>query len=199
MFTEPECLHVGNTIKQLKDKIEADPKKVYIATQIWTMGQSIWNKFDKGNRDCLHRPAAMLSHEFAQLTDAENPNNKKAPDSDWAITGSINCFAGCLFGTLKENFMACNGFNEEMKEYGWDDWDLIKRVGIYLDEEKKPDQVNVNCENCNDIIVIHQWHNKNYPYNIYNAAERNGRISAEITESRLFKVNENNQNWGIIK
>jgi glycosyltransferase involved in cell wall biosynthesis len=198
IFTEPECLHVGNTIKQMKELIEKDPMKIYVATQIWTMGQSIWNKLSED--EFLH-PEKIIVHPYAQLTDAQTPNNLKAPDSDWAITGSNNCFAGCMIGTLREHFMACRGHDEEFIDYGWDDWDMIKRVGLYLDIQKRGKQEykdNANVENRNDIIVIHQWHTKNYPYNIYESAEKNGRKSAIRVESGEYRANIGNDKWGML-
>jgi N-terminal domain of galactosyltransferase len=199
MFTEPECLHVGETIKQMKDRIEADPMKVYVATQIWTMGQSIWNKLSE---DEFAHPEKIIQHPYAQLTDAIKTSNTKAPDSDWAITGSNNCFAGCLLGTLREHFMACRGFNEKFKRYGYDDWDMINRVALYLNKKKniEPDgTIPVNHENCNDIVVIHQWHTKNYPDNIYEAAEENGRMMADMIEKENeHRANLDHDNWGLL-
>jgi glycosyltransferase involved in cell wall biosynthesis len=199
IFTEPECLHVGNTIKQMKEKIEADPMKIYVATQIWTMGQTIWNNLTED--EFLH-PEKIIIHPYAQLTDATQPNNIKAPDSDWAITGSINCFAGCMIGTLREHFMECRGHDEEFVGYGYDDWDMINRIALYLNKLKNLEPsgiIPVNHENCNDIIVIHQWHTKNYPYNIYESAEKNGRKMADrIEKDNEHRANLNNDNWGKI-
>lgn len=198
IFTEPECLHIGNTIKKMKEKIENDTQKIYVATRVWTMGQSIWNKLDESY---FEHPETIVTHPYAQITDAEHPNNIKAPDSDWAITGSNNCFVGCMIGTLREYFMACRGHDEEFKDYGWDDWDMIKRVGLYLDIQKKGINQythNVNVENCNDIELIHQYHTKNYPYNIYDSAEINGRKSALRVEAGEYRANIDNDNWGML-
>lgn len=197
IFTEPEALHVGNTVKQMKERVEKDPMKIYVATQLWTMGQTIWNKLTED--EFLH-PEKILLHPYAQLTDAQHTQNLKAPDSDWAITGSMNCFAGIMIGTLREHVIACRGFDEDFKNYGWDDWDMIKRVSLYLDIKKtglKEYNYNANSENCNDIICIHQWHTKNYPYNIYESAEENGKKSAYRVEVlKEYRANIDNDNWG---
>ena len=178
MFTEPEMLHVGETIKQMKDKIEADPNKLFIATQIWTMGDLIWKSL---RPEELKNPYKIITHEYAQLTDANNPVNKNAPNSDWGISGSNNCFAGCLFGALKELFMICRGFDESFFGYGWDDWDMIKRIELYLGKEKTKKtgkaHANVPCEYCNDIVVVHQWHTKNYDFDMGKASDYNGKIA----------------------
>lgn len=198
IFTEPECLHVGNTIQKMKEKIEKDSQKIYVATKVWTMGQTIWNNLSESYYE---HPENMVTHPYAQLTDAEQPNNIKAPDSDWAITGSINCFVGCMIGTLTSHFIACRGHDEEFVNYGWDDWDMIKRVGLYLDIQKRGISEythNVNVENCNDIELIHQWHTKFYPYNIYESAEINGRKSAVRVESGEYRANLNNDKWGLM-
>lgn len=198
IFTEGECLHVGNTVKQMKEMIEEDPMKIYVSSQIWTMGQSIWNDLDE---DYFTHPEKLLTHPYAMLTDAQNTNNIKAPDSDWAITGSNNCFAGCMMGTLREHFMAVRGHDEDFKNYGWDDWDIIKRVGLYLDIKKRGKTEytdNINVVTTNDIISIHQWHTKFYPYNIYESAEENGRKSAIRVESGEYRANIDNDKWGLL-
>ncbi len=178
IFTESECLHVGNTIEQLLNKMN-DPKVVPVATQVWTMGRNIQEKLTE---DYFNRPASILSHPYAQLTDNANMNNTKAPNSDYAITGSNNCITGCLFAVRKEDLLAVGGFDEEFEGHGWDDWDLFERLGRY----------GKDLEYSNDIAVIHQWHRKDYPYNIYNAAEKNGAISAK----RKGYVANKDKEWG---
>lgn len=160
IFTEPECLHVGNTIKQLLDKFDNEPNNSHLASQVWTIQQKIYQKLTQDNFD---RPATILNHNFAQLTDSTNLNNTKAPDSDWAITGQKNCAAGCLFAVKKLWLLEVGGFDEEFKGHGGDDFNLYDRLALYGHGIVKHD----------DIIVIHQWHEKNYPYNIYDMAHDN--------------------------
>lgn len=183
IFTESECLHIGNTIQQLLDKV--DDKTVPLATQIWTMGERIWKQlFDVEEQFKPEYMGFLLKHPYAMLTDAEHPNNTKAPDSDWGITGSLNCYAGCLFAVKKENFLAVGGYDESFEGFGWDDWDLLHRLELY----------GGRVEQCNDIIVIHQWHEKNYPYNIYDCAEKNGKISEANVKAGKYKVNDG-EDW----
>jgi len=187
IFTEPECLHVGNTIKQIKDAIASKPEEVPLATQIWTVGPAIWKETARDRDDLLIHPAALLNHPYAQLTDDHNMQNTKAPDSDWGITGSINCYAGCLFGAYKKDLMLLQGFDEEFVGHGFDDFDLFERFKL-IGRPIVPH---------NEIVVIHQWHEKNYPYNIYDCAKINGERSAERVKQGEYRANINNPNWGI--
>lgn len=172
IFTEPECLHVGNTINQITQKID---DCVPLATQIWTMGQRIYKEM---NENHIKYPERLLTHPFAMLVDG-NMQNTNAPDSDWGITGSINCWAGCLFGLKREWFENIGGFDESFEGHGREDWDLFDRLNLY----GKPVKAQ------NDIIVIHQWHEKNYPYNIYEMADKNGIKSAERIKRGEYKAN----------
>jgi len=195
LFTEPEMLHVGNTIQQMKEKIEADPDRLYVATQIWTMGYLVWESLTPEE---LADPDKIINHKYAQITDANNPVNTKAPNSDWGISGSNNCFAGCLFGTLKEHFMACRGFDESFFGYGWDDWDMIKRIELYL--RIKKDNVRVHApssELCNDIVVVHQWHTKDYGFDVHQAATDNGKIASKRLDSGEYRANIGKK-WGTL-
>src|SRR3990167_8435623 len=176
VFTEPECLHVGDTIDQLRQKIEESPEMSHLATQVWTMGQRIYNKLDD---EYYSHPARILNHPYAQLTDSPNTTNTKAPDSDWGITGQSNISAGCLFAVKKDWLEAIGGFDESFEGHGWDDFDLYARLAIY----------GHGILGHPDIAVIHQWHEKNYPYNIYDTAERNGKISESNVHKGIYKVN----------
>lgn len=174
IFTESECLHVGNTISAIEEGVESGT--VPLATQVWSMGQRIWKELDQ--TDTLRYPARLLSHQYSMLTEG-NMQNTKAPDADWAITGSNNCFVGCLFGIKRKWFEDVGGFDEEFEGHGGDDWDLLDRLGLY---GKKVDKRN-------DIIVVHQWHEKNYPYNIYEMAEKNLTKSKERIKKGEYKAN----------
>lgn len=183
IFTEPEILHVGNTIKQLLDLMKSNPNKVPVATQIWTIQQKI---YDKLNQDNFERPMTILTHKYAQLTESPNLDNLKAPNSDWAITGSKNCLTGCLFACEKKWLLDIGGFDESFEGHGWDDFDLFERFNLYGTPILKTD----------DIIVIHQWHEKNYPYNIIDAGQKNGEKSKQRVLKGEFKVNIDKE-WGI--
>lgn len=183
-FTEPECLHVGNTIAQLKQKFEEDPKHSHLASQVWTIQQKIYEKLTQDNFD---RPATILNHEFAQLTDNTNMSNTKAPDSDWAITGQKNCAAGCFFGVKRKWLEDIGGFDEEFIGHGGDDFNLYDRLAKYGHGVIKHD----------DIVVIHQWHEKNYPYNIYEMADRNLSLWREKLTKGQYKANIGKK-WGQI-
>lgn len=184
IFTEPECLHVGDTVAQLIRKFTEDPEHSHLASQVWTIQEKIYQKLTQDNFD---RPATILNHQYAQLTDNSNMSNTKAPDSDWAITGQLNCAAGCFFGVMREWLEDVGGFDESFEGHGWDDFDLFTRLAVYGKGLMKHD----------DIIVIHQWHEKNYPYNIYDMAEKNGKLSEERIKRGEFKVNVDKE-WGQI-
>lgn len=181
-FTEPEVLHVGNTIKQLKEKFDEQPEYSHLASQVWTIQQKIYQKLTQDN---FERPATILTHQYAQLTDNSNMQNTKAPDSDWAITGQLNCTAGCFFGVKREWLEEVGGFDESFEGHGWDDFDLFTRLAVYGKGIIKHD----------DIVVIHQWHEKNYPYNIYDMAEKNGKLSEERIKRGEYKANIGRE-WG---
>ncbi len=189
IFTESECLHVTDTVKQLKDRIEENPDGVYVATQLWTMGPSIWRQLAQTE---FTNPREVLNHPYAQMT-GSNFHNKVAPDSDWAISGQENCFTGCFFGTLKKHFMDVRGYDEEFVGFSYDDFDLIHRLQIYFSHKG----LNIG-GHCNDIILIHQWHEKNYPYNIYQVGDANGHKMELHIKTGQYVVNRENNNWGLI-
>lgn len=165
IFSESENLHVNNTIKQLIDKIQEHPNQTPIVTQYWSMGKRIWEKLSEDN---FLYPARILSHPYAMLVNG-NMQNTKAPDADFAITGSLNCFTGALFLAKKEWIEAIGGFDESMTGHGWEDWDILHRLNKY----------GKGVLYCNDIIAIHQWHEKNYPYNTDTTAKANGKMSEQ--------------------
>lgn len=183
-FTEPECLHIGDTIAQLKQKFDEDPEHTHLASQVWTIQEKIYKKLSEDN---FARPITILQHPYAQLTDNTNMQNTKAPDSDWAITGQNNCAAGCFFGVRREWLEAIGGFDESFVGHGFDDFDLYERLALYGHGVIKHD----------DIVVIHQWHEKAYPFNIYDMAEKNGKISAENIKNGIYEVNKGKE-WGKI-
>lgn len=181
IFTESEALHVGNTIEQLLAKYNDNPNCVPLATQVWSMGRRIWEKLSDEE---FATPARIISHPYAQLVNG-NMQNTNAPDADFGITGSLDCYVGILFLVTKEDLLTIRGFDESFEGHGWDDWDLLHRLETLGREVIK----------CNDIAVIHQWHEKNYPYNIYDAAEKNGKISEARTKKKEFRANIGRR-WG---
>lgn len=184
IFTEPEVLHVGNTVKQILAKLVNHPNHTPLATQVWTIQRKIYEKLTQDNFD---RPATILTHPYAQLTNDTNLSNTRAPDSDWAITGSNHCIVGCLFAVERRVLMDMGGFDESLTEFGWDDFNLFDRLALY----------GKGIRPCDDIIVIHQWHEKNYPYNIYEAGDRNGKKSQENIKEYGWRANVGKE-WGEI-
>ena len=182
IFTEPECLHVGDTVNQLLVVMNNNPDRTPVATQVWTIQQKIYDELSE--EDYL-LPGRILIHRYAQLTTSSNLENTNAPDSDWAITGSKNCVTGCMFALKRQWFEDIGGFDEDFTGHGWDDFDLFDRLAAY----------GKGIIHCDDIAVIHQWHEKNYPYNIYEHAERNGTISAERLKKGEYRANIGKE-WG---
>lgn len=182
IFTEPEGLHVGNTISQLIEKFnEHLLPSVILASQVWTMGRNIQEKLT--DEEFLH-PARIISHPYAMLTDGGNLNNTKAPNSDFAITGEPNCNAGVLFLTTKEALEKVRGFDESFEGHGFDDFDLFLRLGT----------AGFPLLKCPDIAVIHMYHDKSfYPYNTIDAGVRNGKIS-EAREGYEANIGKD---WGV--
>jgi glycosyltransferase involved in cell wall biosynthesis len=184
IFTEPEGVHVGNTIKELFEALEANPNNTILASQVWTMGEKIYKELTE---DHFKHPKKILKHPYAQITSG-NMQNTKAPDSDWAISGELNCNAGVLFATKKKWLLDIGGFNEEFTGHGFDDFDLFNRLALYGKGVLKVDS----------IPIIHLWHEKNYPYNIYEAAEFNGKISEAMIHAGQYKANVG-KTWGELK
>lgn len=183
IFTEPECLHIGNTIDQILKKMEQYPNGCPLATQIWTMGQAIYKSLSENQ---FEYPQSLLHHQYAMLVDG-NMQNTNAPDSDWGITGSLNCFAGCLWAARKEWLLEIGGFDESFEGHGFDDWDLFHRLNAY----------GKSIVQCNDIAVIHAWHEKNYPYNLYEAADKNGKASEARLKAGEYHANIG-KDWGVL-
>lgn len=183
VFSDPEILQVEETLGILLEALKEDPNCIPIATQIWTTGQRIYQKLTEDN---FKRPITIIQHEYAQMTDAEHPQNKKAPDSDWGISGSNNCFAGCFFACRKIDMMALQGFDEQLTGYGWEDWDMfhrLERFGRPLKYINTP--------------IIHLWHDKVYPVNLYEAGNRNGKISEANIKAGILVANKT-KGWGEI-
>jgi glycosyltransferase involved in cell wall biosynthesis len=180
LFTESEMLHVGPTVKKCVD-IVTNEEHVPVATQIYTMGRRIWEKLPDR---FYSNPQLIISHPYAMVV-AGNMQNTNAPDADWGITGSNNCWAGCLFALKREWFEELGGFDESFEGFGYDDWDLFERLNLY----GKPAQPH------NEITVIHQWHEKNYPYNIYEMSDKNAVQSKERIQKGIYTANEG-RDWG---
>lgn len=183
IFTEPEALHVGNTIEQLLKKMEEHPNNTILASQVWTTQKLIAEAL---TQEDYENPERILKHKYAQLTTSNNPTNTNAPNSDWAITGELHCNAGVLFATRKEWLMELQGFNEEFIGHGFDDLDLFNRLAL----------IGHGVLKCPDIAVIHQYHDKTfYPYNIYECAEKNGKISEAMIHAGKYVANPG-KDWG---
>ncbi len=180
IFTESEAIHSENSIQKIVTALEERPNEIPLATQIWSMGEKFYKEIYNGQslRELLKHPYAMIVNG--------NMQNTAAPDSDWSLTGSNNCYAGVLFGCYKKDAIAIGGFDESFKDFGWDDWDFLHRMELY----------GKTVIHRNDIPVIHMWHEKKYPYNIYDAGERNGKISEANIHAGIYKVNDGD-NWGI--
>lgn len=183
IFTESEILHVGNTISQLLKKLEENPIRTPVATCVYTMGERIWKDL---NSLYFEDPQRIIEHQYAMIVSG-NMQNTKAPDSDWGITGSHDCLTGCLFAVRKDDLLAVGGFDESFEGHGFDDFDLFNRLAPF----------GKGVLPCNDIVIIHQWHKKEYPYNIYEASDKNGAKSAQRIAQGEIKVNVGRE-WGVI-
>lgn len=184
IFTEPECLHVGDTIQQVIDKMSSSPKRTIVASQIWTMGEKAFRSLTQEHFD---HPETILTHQYAKLITDPNMQNTNAPDADWGITGSKNCMAGCLIALERKWFEDIGGFDESFEGHGGDDFNLYDRLAMY----------GTGVLPCDDICVIHQWHEKNYPYNIYDMAEKNLRKGTDRLKAGEYRSNINTS-WGIL-
>lgn len=182
IFTEPEALHVSNTIERLLIQMERHPENTILASQVWTMQKKIYESL---REEYFADPQKILDHPYAMMTDNKHPNNTNAIDSDWAITGERHCNAGVLFATRKEWLEKIRGFDESFEGHGFDDFDLFNRLAL----------IGHGIIKCSEIVVIHQYHDKSfYRYNIYESAERNGRISEKNIKNGIYQVNA--ERWG---
>jgi len=48
---------------------------------------------------------------------------------------------------------------------------------------------------CDDIIIVHQWHEKKYPYDIHGAAKQNGAKAAARIHAGEYRANIG-RDWG---
>ena len=182
VFCESELLHVDRTLDQLVGKLEKFPDSIPIATQMWTMGKLV---YDSLSEDDFREPQRILHHRYAQLTTSSNMHNLNAPNADWGITGSKNCITGAFFACWKKDMIEIGGWDEGFEGFGWDDFDVFHRFVIYGKARLY----------CNDIIIIHLWHEKNYPYDIHAAATRNGKITEARIHAGEYRANINRE-WG---
>lgn len=173
IFTEPECLHVGDTINELLHKMHRYPNNTILASQVWTTQRLIAEKI----QDLT--PQEILAHPYAQMSSGDMVNTK-APNNDWAITGDAQCQGGYLFAVRRDWLMEIGGFNERFIGHGFDDLDLFNRLKL-RDHEVL---------GFSDIAVIHQWHDKTfYPYDVVEAMEKNKLMSQKMTDRGKYKVN----------
>lgn len=180
VFTEAETLHVGETLKAVVDACV--PGQTFsVATQVWSLGPEIYHRLNEGY---FLDPMRVITHPYAMIVSG-NMQNTNAPNSDWGITGSLNCWAGCLVAVAKSDLLDIGGFDEEFTGFGWDDFDVYARL-----EAKGMTRVALN-----ETPVIHLWHLKNYPYNIYEHSDRNGTRSVGRLKSGEYRANIGRE-WG---
>lgn len=183
LFCEPEMLHVGRTLDQLVSRIKESPSDVFVATQIWSIGELIYKSLSE---EYFIEPQKILDHDNAQFVTGPSMTNTKAT-TPWAISGHRRTFGGWFFGCLKKDMIAVGGWDEDFEGYGFDDFDLFDRFKLY---GRKP----VWCE---DIVVIHQWHMRNYPFDVHAAADINRLKSMARTRRGEFRANIGKE-WGKI-
>lgn len=181
LFSEPEMLHPAENIGKLLSLIT--DKNYVVSTRIYTMGEAAWIHLKQSELDS---PELLEKHEYAMMT-GPNFQNTKAPDSDWAISGQENCLTGAFFGLYRKHLLEVGGFDESFMGHGFDDFDLFERLGLY----------GLKRVLTNEMTIFHQWHKKEYPYNIYDHAEKNGQISQANIKSGIYKVNQDHE-WGVL-
>jgi GT2 family glycosyltransferase len=180
-FAEAEVIHHGETFKQIRDRAEEVGDACIFACDIWSMGQKSWNLL-LGNK--YSSSQEILSHPYAMRV-AGNMQNTNAPDSDWGISGSYS-ETGAFFMLPKTMFEACGGFDESLVGFGFDDFDLFGRLRL----------LGYNVYRDDSICIIHQWHEKNYPFNTHEASRLNGeRHLANVAAGRLVANQE--KEWGM--
>lgn len=182
IYTESECLHVGDTIQQLLDNRVKYPNDLVLASHVYIMGERIYKDLsDEYYKD----PIKMMSHPYCQEVSGFFENTK-APDSDWAISGEMECNAGILFMVKKEWLMEIGGFDESFVGQGFEDFDLYARLNLR----------GHAFQHCSDIRIIHQWHDKSfYKFDIFEAGKKNGMISLDNVSKGIYIVNQGKE-WG---
>ena len=190
IFTESEALHVGDTIKQILHKMVKFPNDIILASHVYIFGEKLYKDLSVGGKflysnESFKNPLSLMEHPYCQEVSGFF-SNTKAPDSDWALSGEMKCHAGVLFGLPKQWLLDVGGFDESFEGQGFDDFDLFGRLRLYRKELNQ----------CSDIRVIHQWHDKSfYKFDIFKAAEKNGLISHNNIQKGIYKVNEGKE-WG---
>jgi glycosyltransferase involved in cell wall biosynthesis len=182
VFCEPEMLHIGRTLDQLVEKLKESFLNVPIATQIWSMGEFVYKELSEEN---FINPQTILNHPFAQLVSGPGMVNTRAPNARWAISGHKRTLGSWFFACLKEDIVEIGGWDEELEGYGFDDFDLFHRLMAYGKQLLW----------CEDIIVIHQWHEKDYPFDIHVMADKNRMASMARIAKGEFRANIGKE-WG---
>jgi len=181
VFCEPEMLHVGETLEQLLKQIREFPAEIPVATQIWSIGELIYKGLSE---DYFIDPQKILVHPNAQLITGSDMRNTKA-SVYWAISGHKRTLGSYFFACLKEDIMEIGGWDEGLVGYGFDDFDLFHRFMAY----------GKRLLWCEDIVVIHQWHEKNYPFDIHVMADKNRMASMARIARGEFRANIGRE-WG---
>ena len=176
VFSEPEILHVGDTLSVLRRDHAKNPIAALMADRVWNTGVLIAKQLTE---DEYAHPERILNHRFAAYTEDSNMINQAQPNNDLAITGGHSEGAWVL-GCARDQLIEMGGWDEELVGYGFDDFDLIMRWQYLYGKEAR------KCRDFSNIDVIHQWHTRNYP-DMYEAMELNRLHShANVDAGRLI-------------
>lgn len=183
IFSEPELLHTDETIERL---LEIDWVKtggcVVSMNHIYMMGKGIYKELGE---EFYSDPEKILEHKSIKIYEDILLKRIKEPNSDWSITGKLDRPGGWFFGLTKELFESYGGFDESFEGYGYDDFDLFNRM----------DKTNTPVIKVNYPPLIHQWHSKKYPFNIYAKSDENRDKSMANISAGKFEANQGVE-WG---
>lgn len=187
IFSEAETFHCGETTKAICDALKKDVA-YSIVSQCWRMGERLYRSLypDKFNSN-------LFNHPYAQLILDGPSHNTKCPSSDWELTGHINQWVALYMGVKRDDLFAVGGWDESFTGYGWDDFDIQWRLEGLYKNSKNRNQFDRPIAMINDLAVIHLWHPKNYPYDIYWHSRQNQKIGS--SRNGEYVVNQGIE-WG---
>lgn len=177
-FTEPEVLHVGNTLAALDALLL--PGMFVMASRVWSGGRLF---FERLLNEDYQDPRRIFNHPYAHWSDNgfENP---KQPNADEGLTGCRRA-GGWLFGARLADLVSVGAYDEALPgAWGFEDYDLFHRLETYGLEWGWA-----------EVDVIHPWHDRQHAGDIIAEMEKNKALSEARTARGAYVANEKIM-WG---
>jgi len=174
IFTEPEMLHIGNTIeKHLEWHKKRDDVFVSAGVIYFVFGGVVTNM----SLENWENPETIT--KMPNINEWEGDYQPKAED----IAVQRLSQAPYISSVRREHLMRVRGFEERMDRWGFDDVNLICRLN----------QVGVKCISDPNIQAVHIAHGYNYCFEWFDYSQK-----LHDKYSQKPEANDNKE-WGIIK